>query len=380
MEDTKNLVNVGGTWYLRATVNGATIKQSLRTRNLKEAQKLRDASLASLRANADEKAMLKSVARQLAGIEAKEAALEKSDLKGLKICDLWKRHSSDPSVNVGESMMRSRNSYWDRFVAWLRREHPEIQYCRQVKPSIGKEYSFFLASECNTSGTFNYAVSAIRQVFRTACDLDDDLSDPFSKVRPMKGDDEVVREPFTDAELRKMFASDDSEMAFLTAVGLYTTQRFGVARKLKWENFSGDLSMLVATHEKTGADGTMVVPSQLREWLEKTPVSERSGYLFPGMAEKLPAKASDTYREWLESMGIATRRKVKCRNGTTRIASIKGFHSLRHTAITFALRNGAKSKGVGRLAGHSTEQMQSRYTHLGAEDAGEASAMIGKFW
>jgi len=35
---------------------------------------------------------------------------------------------------------------------------------------------------------------------------------------------------------------------------------------------------------------------------------------------------------------------------------------------------------VRRLAGHATEAMQRRYTHLDADIAGDAADAIGKFW
>lgn len=43
-----------------------------------------------------------------------------------------------------------------------------------------------------------------------------------------------------------------------------------------------------------------------------------------------------------------------------------------------ALRNGAKSAKVKRLAGHATTAMQEHYTHMGMEDAGRAAALIGR--
>ena len=63
-----------------------------------------------------------------------------------------------------------------------------------------------------------------------------------------------------------------------------------------------------------------------------------------------------------------------------RTACVKGFHSLRHTAVTLSLQNGATVASVRRLAGHASERMQQRYTHLGADTAGQASDAIGVFW
>ena len=63
IEDTKNLILVGDTWYVRARVCGATVKQTLRTSSLPIAQARRDTILRGLRASGDEKALLTQVQR-----------------------------------------------------------------------------------------------------------------------------------------------------------------------------------------------------------------------------------------------------------------------------------------------------------------------------
>jgi hypothetical protein len=95
-EDTQNLMLVGGVWYLRAMVNGATIKQSLRTSNLAEARILRDSRLAGLKSTKDEKTMLQSVRRQLDGITAEEERQRKEENLGELLSVMWRVMNHHP--------------------------------------------------------------------------------------------------------------------------------------------------------------------------------------------------------------------------------------------------------------------------------------------
>ncbi|MBR4222694.1 MAG: hypothetical protein IKR81_16160, partial [Victivallales bacterium] len=145
--DTKNLLNVAGTWYLRAMVKGVRIKQTLRTDNLATAQRLRDERLAALVGREDEKALFASVERQLAGIEAEEKAVRDDVRSGLKLADLWKKFLDDPEkTKASPSTMRNYRHCWQVFLGWLAKKHPEIQYCRQLTRGIGKEFSIHLNS------------------------------------------------------------------------------------------------------------------------------------------------------------------------------------------------------------------------------------------
>ena len=95
-------------------VNGALVRQSLHTDNLKEAIKRRDEKMAMLgAAKVSDKALLQSVERQLAGIESEEKAAKEDPLQGtllVKAFDVWKR---DPSRrSCGENQQYIHDSNW----------------------------------------------------------------------------------------------------------------------------------------------------------------------------------------------------------------------------------------------------------------------------
>lgn len=375
-DDTKNLLCIKGHWYLRAMINGIMVKQSLRTTNLAEARILRDERLASIKGAKDEKAMLQSVQRQLDGITVEEERRRKEENLGELLSAIWKKYESNPANAVSKRVMDSYRQRWNKFMEWMQENNPMTLHSHQVTRQMAQDFVDYIWESGLAPTTYNKYISTLTMLFNDACDRDDDLNNPFSRIKKAKQKSER-RDIFTETELRAMFADDNAEFVRFCAVGLYTTQRLDVARKITWEQFTDDLSMLYVTHHKTDADGSMTVPAELKEILERVPKAERHGYLFPTYATLKECMVCFLFKEKLTKLGITT---TAPRERGIRAVSKHGYHSFRHTAITRALSNGASSAKVKRLAGHSTTAMQEHYTHMGMEDAGEAASLIGKFW
>lgn len=380
-DDTKNLQLIGNTWYIRARVKGATIKQTLRTSSLAVAQSRRDGILRGLRAPQDERHLLQQVQRQLAGITAEEESAANRADKGLLLADAFARWERDPSRRQAtKRQVQSHRANWRSFLDWMQANYPAVKYCRQMTREIGREWIADLYSRVKTLASYNKYLITTRYVFSVASQYDDKIVNPLTGVQSKKESDAISKEPFTPEQLRKVFSTADREFRRLCAVGLYTTLRLSDAVSLRWDALSADLKYLAAVHRKTGADASMRVPEPLREVLAEVPPEERTGLVCPRYAGYTKNGLSYNIMRSLETVGIQTRREVAGLNGLRRVACIKGFHSFRHTAITMALAAGKTSSQVRRLAGHATEAMQRRYTHLDADTAGDAADAIGKFW
>jgi len=375
-EDTQNLMIIGGVWYLRAMVNGTTIKQSLRTSNLAEARILRDARLAWLKSTKDEKTMLQSVRRQLDGITAEEERQRKEENLGELLSVMWRRYESSPARVAKAVVLQMHRHRWEAFVAWLDDTHPMTLHSHQVTRQIAQEYADYLWMDRNFSASnYNRYIATARLVFDEAMDRDDDLNNPFARIR--KAPEKQNRhEIFNEDELSVLFSDDDAEFVRFCAIGLYTTQRVGSAKNLKWEQFTDDLTRLYASHNKTNADGSLIVPQELKEILERVPPTDRHGFLCPTYAAHKTAYVCTMFQRKLDALGIVSIGD-KPERGSRRVC-VHGYHSFRHTGITRALRNGANPAGVKKLAGQSATATQERYTHMGMEDAGRAAALIGR--
>ena len=375
-DDTQNLLCVKGHWYLRAMINGVMVKQSLHTANLAEARILRDERLASIKGAKDEKAMLQSVQRQLDGITVEEERRRKEENLGELLSAIWKKYETNPAHAVSKLVMDIYRQRWGRFMEWMQENNPMTLHSHQVTRQMAQEFVDSIWDSGLAPTTYNKYITTLNMIFNDACDRDDDLNNPFARIKKAKQKTER-RDIFTEAELKTIFAHDDAEFVRFCAIGLYTTQRLAVAKALKWEQFTPDLSKLYAIHEKTDADGSMDVPAELKEILERVPQEERHGYICPTYAAMSKHFVCQLFHNKMEALGITSSAP---RERGVRSICVHGFHSFRHTAITLSLRNGASSAKVKRLAGHSTTAMQEHYTHMGMEDAGEAASLIGKFW
>lgn len=379
MTDTKNLELRGGRWHLQVVINGVRIRKSLKTSDLEEARKRRDEKLAMLAGGADDKTMLKSVERQLAGIEAEEKAAKEDPLQGallVKAFDIWKR---DPSRrSCAENQMYIHDSNWRSFLKWLMAKHPDVQFARQLTRDVAMEWAADELDACRAINTYNHHVTSVKTIFSSLRKLDATLGDPFEFIHAKSdANDAQGKQPFTDMELKAIFASPEEEFVRLSKVGLYTTLRLKDAATIRWEDFDIDLQYYTGRHSKTGADATHRLAPELRAMLAATPGAQRHGAIFPRLADLPESALSKRFQDFLGRCGIQTQEAVTGQNGKMRTACVRGFHSFRHTAITLALRNGATMQQVRRLAGHSSDRMQRRYTHLGADDAGDAAEKIG---
>ena len=360
-------------------VRGVIIRQSLHTSELGKAQALRDAILLPLRAHRDERQLLASVKRQLDGLEAEEERLRQQ--KGVQLQKVWGKFITDPTRKTcSDQTLREHLKNWTDFLLWLQKHHPDVRWTRQVTRAVCTEWAGDKLASVRTVNTYNHAISSVRYVLTSICAIDEGFANPMQNIHKRPAPDCIGKEPFSPDELIAIFHSKDDEFVRLCAIGLYTTLRLGSARILAWDMFSSDLTQLTAIHHKTGADASQVVAPELRELLAKVPPEDRHGFLCPHYASMSKSRAALDVQQHLQDVGIQTHHEVEGLNGQVRRACVKGYHSFRHTAITLALRNGATIQQVKRLAGHASEAMQMRYTHFGAEDAGKASALIGKFW
>lgn len=379
--ETKNLILRNGVYYLCAMVRNVQIRQSLHTGDLAEARMLRDAKLSVLRVQKDEKSLLQYLKRQLEGIDKEEEEKQAQQVKGPKLATAWGMFERDPGRrDCKKTQFDNHRRNWNAFLEWMHHKHPQLMFCREVTRGICQEWASEVWENTRSINNYNKKISSVRYVFSSVIRYDEQFKQPMELIHRKKDVDAVVKEVFTLEDLSAIFHCQDEEFVRLCAIGLYTTLRFSDARSVTWEMMDANLTRLDAVHHKTGADASQIIAPELRELLERVPREERKGYVCPEYAVMSKSTAVCRMQRTLQAIGIRTTKQITGKNGELRTACIKGFHSFRHTAITRALQNGAGVAQVKRLAGHASEGMQARYTHMGVEDAGNAAAKIGRFW
>lgn len=378
----RNLIVVNGWYYVVKQCRGVHLRKAIHVPVGEErrACEARDKMLASLPLGLAERGQVLSALKgQLTSCEEQVREQLKRPEAGLPLSEAFKQFANTyDRLACGDRQLDCHRANWQQFLSWLKSSRPDMLYLRQLDKRTMLDYADWLHAHSKSSGAFNHHVKSVKYILRLLSEHDDEFVNPSQTLKSVASTDVAGKQPFTEQELIAIFGCDDKEFVLFAAIGLYTTLRFTSAKKLHWSQFTDNLEYLEATHEKTGVTANMRVPTQLRELLSKC--ENRTGYVLPTYGALGTLDANRLFMSKLKSLGIETQKTVCALNGTTRTACIKGFHSLRHTAITRALEAGKTPAQVKRLAGHVSDAMQQRYSHLSADAAGDAAEAIGKFW
>jgi integrase len=197
---------------------------------------------------------------------------------------------------------------------------------------------------------------------------------PFAEQRrePL---DTQSREPFTPAELARIFERAAGELRALLALGRYAGLRLGDAATLRWSEVdftSGDL-VRVPSKTKNRCGRAVIVPlhPELRAELLSLPQpKDAAGFVLPATAERYNRDrrvvSLHLSRFFRDTCGIATGQAA--RGGGLRPIKTKDFHSLRHTFASDVAAAGASTAALESLLGHSSPALQRVYVHVGREE------------
>jgi integrase len=239
-----------------------------------------------------------------------------------------------------------------------------------------------------SASTVNHDLVAIRMIFgdarRRGC-LAENPAESIKPVREFTDPDAAPRRPFTIPELQAVLAIADPEWQSMIRIGLYSAARLADIALLRWNNIDLERSELRFTARKTRNATCVPIAGPLRDVLLSLPSSDDPrGFLHPRAAANMEkqgtsASLSTQFGGLLEraSLRPAYRRP---RPGTPRNArhrmSPLTFHSLRHTAVSLLKDAGIPQAVVQELVGHSSAQMNQRYTHVGIESLQRAAAVL----
>ena len=142
---------------------------------------------------------------------------------------------------------------------------------------------------------------------------------------------------------------------------------------MDWGNVDMERRLIRYTPRKTARKkpDPLLIPihPELYAVLNETPPGKRKGPLTPDMAERYQRHqglVSNVIQEHFEACGLTTTGE---RNGAgVRRYVAAGFHSLRHSAVSFLRQAGAAQSISQEIVGHSSADVHALYTHTD-EDA-----------
>ncbi|MBL7083418.1 MAG: tyrosine-type recombinase/integrase [Candidatus Aminicenantes bacterium] len=205
----------------------------------------------------------------------------------------------------------------------------------------------------------------------------DEMGDYGVKVNPVKGAlpklKKREREPFTREELQLLFEKAKEfypHMLPVQAFAAIAGARIGEVKNLRWENVNLEEGIIKLVDTKEGKSKTIDIDpdcklyqmfSEMKKSQQK--LTERDfknggyGHVFIYQNPRFDYKWSriPIQDHFLEVKKLAG------------IDESKTFHTFRHTAGSMASNNGASSKAVQAMYGHSTIDMTQHYLHASRE-------------
>lgn len=282
----------------------------------------------------------------------------------LKIADAFDRFlkSLDFDRATKPSTVRIMRQRFGRFAKWIGDNHAAVVLMREVTPAVAKQYAEDLNATVS-AGVFNANIITINQVWNA-------LSDEIKGANPWQGikrqtQGQTYRRALTDAELDTIFnaANGDRDLTLLFSLMLFAGMRLGDAATVRWESIRFDRGVIDFNAIKTGARCKPPLVPALRQLLEQTPPTERTGYIIPKFAESYndnPTPMSALVTGFFKQCGIETSVKV---SGDERKHPAATAHSFRHTFISKCGNAGVPLAIVQGWVGHMSKDMTEHYFH-----------------
>jgi integrase len=348
------LVKRGNKWHCHFVVNGQRFRQSLGTKDWREAQ----AREKQLIAEASE-GKLTHHANSLARLPFEQAADEYVSARKLELA----------------SASRAKEKHLlAQLRAYFKKEPLKALTVRRIT-----DYRAWRAEQGVGPATLNAEMGILRRILKRAklwARVADD-------IRPLKEPGTIGR-ALSEEEKQKLLKTAEMrpewETAYLAAVlCLNTTARGCELKGLQWCDVDLFARTLMIRKSKTLA-GERVVPltdvsvsalARLRRRAEGFGTVEPSHYVFAAFVPKFTFSGNRVVD--YNVTGFAPSRHVNSWRSAwrtlTKKAGLKGFrfHDLRHCAITQLAENGTSDSTIMAIAGHVSRRMLERYSHVRME-------------
>jgi integrase len=348
------LVKRGKTWHTDFVVNGQRFRQSLGTKDWREAQAkekqlIADASEGKLTHNSA------TLARQPFG----QAADDYLSARQLELAPASRAKEKQLLVQL--------------------REYFKQEPLKAITAKRITEYRVWRAEQKVGPATLNAEIGILRRILKRAklwARVADD-------IRPLKEPSTIGR-ALTEQEQQRLLqmavTRPEWETAYLAAVlCLNTTARSCELKGLRWGDVDLFSSILTFRKSKTTA-GERVVPltdvassalARLRRRAESFGPVEPSHYVFAAFTPKFTFSGKKVVgyavTGWDPTRHVGGWRSAW--RTLTKKAGLRGFrfHDMRHCAITQLAEGGASDATIMSVAGHVSKRMLERYSHVRME-------------
>ena len=255
----------------------------------------------------------------------------------------------------------------------------EIERFRDAQLAAGKGKS-----------TANLALQVLRAVFNSARRKGLATTNPAEAVELLKAESEE-RQPFTEDQTRSLLtAAKGTDWAGMILMAWHTGIRLHDCANLTWANLDlaqGIISFRegkTASRKKGKSKETVVcLHHDLQNWLESLASCDKpNAALFPTLHGKPSGShggLSNAFSRIMDQVRIRQPGPAdgqKARVGKGRQFRALGFHSFRHAFISRLANADVPADVRKSIAGHSSDEIHRRYTHLELDTQRRALARL----
>jgi integrase len=355
-------------WYLRLDINGKRKAISLKTTDRNEAEKLSKTYLPVINAETrEELAAHVAIAKRL-----------KNENKSLPISEAWEHfinHPGKPEWN--KSTLAGYKRAWELFT-----ESVNVEFIGEVDNEQANLFARQFWDNKVSSSTYNHYIGHLKLMFNLLRDLAGLESNPFDGIARKKKEtakhqrlsDEQFKNiisVFDNPQEHKCYIKNINEVKTMIFLGAFTGLRLKDCALMKMKSINYDnLTIQVKTH-KTGANVLLPISPALMKQLQPYR-DNKNEYLLPTLADRYikdrSAVSATVARVFiaagLETINVASPDKRQRQRNSNQY----GFHSLRHTFISWCARAGVPLSIVQSIVGHFSQEMTQYYIQITDEE------------
>jgi len=299
--------------------------------------------------------------------------------KRLTFAEAWDRWLAMPNKSrFGTPKHNTLAGYaaiWKRCSTWATGQG--LGFLNEMTQAQGEEYMGDVFASGVTERTYGAHLKFLRSFFNVLEKQAGIFVNPFGGNLTVPELQTQSREAFTPEELKTLCAAATGDWRYLIGIGIYTGLRLVDAVHLQWSDITASSITVVPVkmeRRKKGKGRSLEIPlhSTLAELLKELRLLRGGNplnYLFPELVKKYAKDRSDIsveFRQLLEGCGIVTQ-AGQTGEQRKRKASLRGFHSLRHSFVSMCAISGVPQATTQRLVGHSSNEITQLYSHAGKQ-------------
>ena len=376
LKGTGSIFMRGKTYYLQYMVYGKIKKVSLKCTNRKEAEKKAKEILAPIQA-ADTK---EKIAVHIG--EARNI-IKSNKLPIRNIWNLYLKNSARP--DSGPATLKRYGQYFDRLQEWLQVNYPSIIDITQITEAIVLEYADHVWSKGISGKTFNAHFQALKLIANVIFKQYRLRDNPFETIT-RKREEKQSRKEFSESQVIDILDSfDDSnlrlmhkeEMRVMFNLGAWTGLRLIDCALMEWNSIDFKRNLIhCIPHKAKKVQRTVTIPihPSLRQELDRALQWQKNEYILPQIAERYkrnPHGVQEDTSKVFKHIGLEINKEAK---GVRRLrkVNIYGFHSFRHSFVSFCAKAGVPLSVVQSIVGHGNPAITRHYIHIGEESVKQA--------